>query len=65
MLDNKELEELEQLDILEAEGRRIYDPLTKNFDHGNKRATDCPENKKVSLPKSVDTFSEGSLELRN
>ena len=46
-LTETELEEIDKIDELEAESRRIYDPLLKSFDHGNKRCTDMVENKKV------------------
>ena len=51
------------LEKKEAEARRIFDPLNKIFDHGNKRCTDMAENKKVNLPKPVDNFSESSMHL--
>ena len=63
LLDKEEIKDLEETDKVDAESRQTYDPITKHFDHGNKRATDCPENKKVTLPKNVDNFSEGALEL--
>ena len=62
-LTNDELDEIEKLDEIEAEGRRIYDPINKIFDHGNKRCTDMVENKKVNLPKPVDCFSESSMKM--
>ena len=62
-LTNDELDELEKLEEIEAEGRRIYDPINRIFDHGNKRCTDMVENKKVNLPKPVDCFSESSMKM--
>ena len=50
-LTEEEMEDLEENDILEAEGRRIYDPINKIFDHTKKRVTDLAENSKVTLPK--------------
>ena len=46
ILNDEEIDDLENLELIEAEGRRVYDPIIKHFDHGNKRATDLPENKK-------------------
>jgi len=63
ILTEEEIKELEEIEEIEAEGRQIYDPLSKCFDHGNKRATDCQKNKKVSLPKHVDIFSESVIQL--
>ena len=51
------------MEEIEAEGRRIYDPILKVFDHGNKRCTDMVENKKVNLPKPVDSCTESSMNL--
>ena len=62
-LDKNELEELDKMEILDAEGRRVYDPINKSFDHGNKRSTDLMENKKVTLPKPCDSFVESSIEM--
>ena len=62
-MDSDEIKDLEYMERLEAEGRRVYDPITKHFDHGNKLPTDCSENKHVTLPKSVDNFTENSLEM--
>ena len=52
-LTEEERKDMEQMDEIEAEGRRVHDPMTKHFDHGNRRATDCPENQKVTLPKAL------------
>ena len=41
----------------------MYDPISRSFDHGNKRVTDLDENKKVKLPDPCDHFTESSLEL--
>ena len=62
-LTPEEREELENMEKLEAEGRRVYDPINKLFDHGNKRTTDLAENKKVSLPKPCDSYTESSIEV--
>ena len=45
------------------EGRQLYEPISKNFGHGNKRASNWPENKKVYLPKHVDNFNECVMEM--
>ena len=62
-LNDEEAKDLEELDKLEAEARQIYDPISKTFDHANKRCTDMPENKRVFLPKPCDNFTESSIEL--
>ena len=63
ILTDEEKKELKEIGDIESEGRQIFDPLSKHFDHGNKRATDCQENKKVHLPKQVDNFNESVIEL--
>ena len=62
-LSKEEIDEMEMIERLEAEGRRVYDPECKVFDHGNKRATDLAENKKVTLPKPCDNYTESSIEV--
>ena len=62
-LNEDELKDLELMETLDAEGRRVYDPIKKVFNHGNKRATDMTENKKVSLPKPCDNHTESSIEI--
>ena len=62
-LDSEQIAELEHLERLDAEGRRVYDPIGKSFDHGNKRCTDLQENSKVNLPGPCDKFTESSIEL--
>ena len=37
VLTKDEKRELENLEVLEAEGRRVYDPFSNSFDHGNLR----------------------------
>ena len=63
LLTNEEQDEQDHMEQLEAEGRRIFDPLTNTFDHGNKRCMGMVENKKVNLPKPVHCFSESSMKL--
>ena len=63
LLTEHEIIELEKMEILSAEGRRVYDPIGKSFDHGNKRCTDLSENTKVHLPNPCDNFTESSIEL--
>ena len=63
LLSAEEIDELEEIERIEAEGRRVYDPECKVFDHGNKRATDLVENKKVTLPRPSDNFTESSIEM--
>lgn len=55
--------ELENLEVLEAIGRRVYDPFSNSFDHGNLRCTDLGENKKVTLPKPCSNFVESSIKV--
>ena len=62
-LNEDEMKDLELMEKLDAEGRRVYDPINKVFDHGNKRATDMTENKKVTLPKPCDNHTESSIEI--
>ena len=62
-LKSEEIEDLEVLERLNAEARRIYDPINRIFDHAKKRVTDLNENAKVSLPKPCDPLTESSIEL--
>ena len=63
VLSTEELEELDEMEKLDAECRRVYDPLEKTFNHGNKRVTDLDENKKVNLPNPCDQHTESSIEI--
>ena len=51
------------MDQIDAEGRRIYDPSNKSFDHVNRRVTDLTENKKVNLPHPCDPHTESNIEM--
>ena len=62
-LSPEEEEDLENMERIDAESRRYYDPINKIFDHGKKRATDVTENSKVTLPKPCDPLTESSIEL--
>ena len=62
-LNSDEIEDLELMEKLNAEARRVYDPIAKVFDHSKKRVTDLAENSKVSLPKPCDQLTESSIEL--
>ena len=62
-LNSEEIEDLEKMERLDAEARRVYDPIEKVFDHSRKRVTDLAENSKVSLPKPCDPLTESSIEL--
>ena len=62
-LTEEEMEELEADEILEAECRRVYDPINRIFDHTKKRATDLAENNKVTLPKPCSNFIESGIEM--
>ena len=59
----EETEDMDKMDMTEAEGRRVYDPISMTFDHGNKHCTDLAENTRVVLPKPCDQFTESSIEL--
>ena len=54
---------MENMENLEAEGRRVFDPISLNFDGGNRRCTDLVENTKVVLPKPCDKYTESSIEV--
>ena len=68
MRDSKEAEgsqeEEDKLMEEEAEARRIYDPVRKQFDYGKKKATDNKHNTRVHLPKPLDPHQEAHLEVR-
>ena len=51
------------MERLDAESKRVYNPIDKIFDHAKKRVTDLAENAKVSLPKPCDALTESSIEL--
>ena len=57
-------EEQEQIDIIAAEGRRIFSPEDKEMDFRNKRVTDLKENSKVHLPKPLSASQEAKIEVR-
>ena len=63
MLNSDEKKDLENLEKLEAESRRVFDPIEKCFDCANKRCTDLSENRNVILPKPCDNFTESAIEL--
>ena len=62
-LTEAETEDLKLMERLDAESRRIYDPINRVFNHSKKRVTDLVENSKVSLPKPCDALTESSIEL--
>ena len=53
-LNSGEIEDLEEMERLNAEERMFFDPIKKIFDHTKKRATDLAENSKVTLPRPCD-----------
>ena len=61
-LNSEEIQDLELMERLDVEGRRIYDPLNKIFDHEKKRATDMPENSNTTIPKPCDALTESLIE---
>ena len=65
ILDTEEKNELENIEKLEAESRRVFDPIKKGFDHGKKRVIDLQENGKVTLPRPCNPHTESSIEMLN
>ena len=63
MLDAEEITELEDIEKIEAESRRVFDPINRSFNYGKKRATDLQENSKVTLPRPCDPHTESSIEM--
>ena len=62
-LDTEEEEELERMEYLEAEARKVFDVNGKVFDYGKKKSTDLTENKEVTLPKPMDNHTECRYEV--
>ena len=57
-------EEQEKMDELDAESRRIYDPIKKIFDDRKRRVTDLKECSRVTLPKPLAEKDEALIEMR-
>ena len=59
---NKEEEDLmEQIELIEAESRKIFDCKSSTLDYSKKRATDLKENSEVNLPHPTDPSTESSI----
>ena len=54
---------MEQMELLEAEARQVFDPVGLTFNHGKKKATDLQENKSVKLPSPSTPHTESSIEI--
>ena len=57
-------EEKEQIEIVEAQSRQIFDPINKSLDLRKRRVTDLKENSKVYLPKPLPSKEEAKIEIR-
>ena len=60
--EDEELEE--QMEIIEAETRQIYDPKRRIFDDRKRKVTDLKECARITLPKPMDTNNEAMVEIR-
>ena len=63
LLDKEEEEMMEQMEMLEAEERQVFDPVSLTFDYSKKKATDLKENKSVKLPSPNTPHTESSIEI--
>ena len=54
---------MQEMEILDAEGRQVYDVINKTFDYTKKRATDLRENADVKLPQPSDPATESSINV--
>ena len=57
-------EEKEEIDLIEAQSRQIFDPINKVLDLRKRRVTDLKENSKVYLPKPLPSYEEAKIEIR-
>ena len=62
-LEKEEEELLEKIELIEAEGRQVYDTATKTFDYSKKRTTDLKENSEVKLPLPCDPMTESAINV--
>ena len=54
----------EDMEKLDAQSRQIYDPKTRTFNGGKRRATDLKECARITLHKPVETKHEAMIETR-
>ena len=57
-------EEKEEINIVEAKSRQIFDPINKTLDLRKRRVTDLKENSRVYLPKPLPPQEEAKIEIR-
>ena len=58
------VEEKEEINIVEAKSRQIFDPINKTLDLRKRRVTDLKENSRVYLPKPLPPQEEAKIEIR-
>ena len=56
---------LETMKRIEAQARMVYNPTDNEINLGNQRATDCPGNTRVYLPKPMTAIKEAMLSVRS
>ena len=54
---------MEQIELIEAESRKIFDYKSLTIDYSKKRATDLTENSEVKLPLPSDPSTESALHV--
>ena len=59
-------EEIENIDLAEAQSRQIFDPINKSLDLRKRRVTDLKENSRVYLPKAkpLPSQEEAKIEIK-
>ena len=57
-------EEKEEMEIIEAKSRMIYDPKEMVYDSRKRRATDLKECTRITLPKPLSPDEESRIEVR-
>ena len=62
-LNTEEEEMMKEIEVLDAEGRQVFDVITKTFDYSMKRSTDLNENAAVKLPQPSDPGTESSINV--
>ena len=63
-VEEKNDEEKEIQDKIEAESRQVFNPIEKSLDYTKRRVTDLKENAKIHLPKPLEVKEESKIELR-
>ena len=53
-----------EMEMIEAQSRMVYDPINNELDLGRQRVTDCPGNNRVFLPKPMTAFKEAMVSVR-